>query len=94
MDYLVYVAHDAESLQFFLWYRDYSKRFNALNQNSRELSPVVEPTFGDGTSAKSSGKSLTVEEKSISESIKYPLLPNCKLLARLIEIITDIENSS
>jgi hypothetical protein len=39
MDYLMYVAHDAESLQFFLWYRDYVRRFNGLSAREKGLSP-------------------------------------------------------
>jgi hypothetical protein len=39
MDYLVYVAHDAETLQFYLWLQDYTKRFNALKSLERGLSP-------------------------------------------------------
>ena len=30
MDYLVYVEFNAELLQFLLWYRDFSRRFDAL----------------------------------------------------------------
>lgn len=39
MDYMVYVAHDAENLQFYLWLRDYTARFNALRSEERALSP-------------------------------------------------------
>lgn len=39
MDYLVYVAHDAENLQFYLWLADYTKRFEALPQMAKDLSP-------------------------------------------------------
>ena len=43
MDYLVYIAHDAENLQFYLWYRDYVKRFNRLRENEKALSPAIQP---------------------------------------------------
>ncbi|KAF2084385.1 hypothetical protein K490DRAFT_68852 [Saccharata proteae CBS 121410] len=39
MDYLVYVTRDAENLQFFLWYQDYSARFNALKKERQNLAP-------------------------------------------------------
>ncbi|MCJ1262664.1 hypothetical protein MMC22_002534 [Lobaria immixta] len=39
MDYLVYVAHDAENLQFWLWLQDYTKRFYATPKNEQNLSP-------------------------------------------------------
>jgi hypothetical protein len=43
MDYLVYIEHNAENLQFYLWYRDYERRFNALPENEKALSPVWIP---------------------------------------------------
>ena len=39
MNYLVYIEHSAENLQFFLWYRDYLKRFDELPPNERALAP-------------------------------------------------------
>ena len=40
MNYLIYIEHAAENLQFFLWYRDYVKRFDALPANEKALAPV------------------------------------------------------
>jgi hypothetical protein len=39
MDYLIYIEHNAENLQFFLWYRDYERRFYDLPGKERVLSP-------------------------------------------------------
>lgn len=39
MDYLVYVSHDAENLQFWLWLQDYTKRFYAAPRSEQALSP-------------------------------------------------------
>lgn len=39
MDYLVYVECNAENLQFYLWLRDYTRRFNELPEHERRLSP-------------------------------------------------------
>ncbi|KAK7539987.1 regulator of G protein-like protein [Phyllosticta citribraziliensis] len=39
MDYLVYVTHDAENLQFHLWLQDYKQRFNALKPERKSLAP-------------------------------------------------------
>ncbi|KAJ8106666.1 hypothetical protein OPT61_g9388 [Boeremia exigua] len=39
MNFLKYIELSAENLQFFLWYRDYSKRFNELPQSEKALSP-------------------------------------------------------
>ena len=39
MNYLIYIEHCAENLQFYLWYRDYLKRFDELPSNERGLAP-------------------------------------------------------
>lgn len=39
MNYLVYIEYSAENLQFFLWYRDYLKRFNELPSSEQVLAP-------------------------------------------------------
>lgn len=40
MNYLMYIEHSAENLQFFLWYKDYVKRFNNLPDNEKALAPI------------------------------------------------------
>jgi len=37
MNYLIYIEHAAENLQFFLWYQDYVKRFSQLPSHERAL---------------------------------------------------------
>ncbi|KAL9092892.1 MAG: hypothetical protein Q9165_004310 [Trypethelium subeluteriae] len=39
MNYLKYIEHAAENLQFFLWHRDYTRRFNELSASEQQLSP-------------------------------------------------------
>jgi hypothetical protein len=39
MNYLLYVEHAAENLQFYLWHQDYVKRFNAAATSDVGLSP-------------------------------------------------------
>jgi hypothetical protein len=39
MEYVYHIEHNAENLQFFLWYRDYVTRFEALPENERALAP-------------------------------------------------------
>jgi hypothetical protein len=39
MNFLKYIERSAENLQFFLWVRDYSKRFEELPQSEKALSP-------------------------------------------------------
>ncbi|KAK3614936.1 hypothetical protein LTR56_026916 [Elasticomyces elasticus] len=40
MNYLRYIEHSAENLQFFLWYRDYCTRWANLPESERALAPV------------------------------------------------------
>ncbi|KAF1977821.1 hypothetical protein BU23DRAFT_564684 [Bimuria novae-zelandiae CBS 107.79] len=39
MNYLKYIELSAENLQFFLWFRSYTKRFNDFPNNEKALSP-------------------------------------------------------
>lgn len=39
MNYLKYIEHAAENLQFWLWFRDYAKRFSDLPESERCLAP-------------------------------------------------------
>ncbi|KAH7116724.1 hypothetical protein B0J11DRAFT_99362 [Dendryphion nanum] len=49
MNYLKYIELAAENLQFYLWFHDYTKRFNELPEVDRSLSPawVQDSTDGD-----------------------------------------------
>lgn len=47
MDYLVYIEHNAENLQFFLWIQEYTHRWNSkVSEKDRALSPewIIEET--------------------------------------------------
>lgn len=39
MNFLLYVESSAENLQFYLWFRDYVKKFDQLPENEKKLSP-------------------------------------------------------
>ncbi|KAI1106012.1 hypothetical protein F4804DRAFT_349357 [Jackrogersella minutella] len=52
MNYLVYIEHAAENLQFFLWYRDYVKRFNEIDAFEAHLSPEWTQAMEDETASK------------------------------------------
>ncbi|KAI0913027.1 hypothetical protein F4824DRAFT_483484 [Ustulina deusta] len=52
MNYLIYIEHSAENLQFFLWYRDYVKRFDAAPASETALSPEWTQTMEEDTIAK------------------------------------------
>ena len=43
MQYLVYVSHDAENLQFWLWLQDYIQKFLTLPRSEQILSPPWSP---------------------------------------------------
>ncbi|KAL2071526.1 hypothetical protein VTL71DRAFT_12761 [Oculimacula yallundae] len=47
MDYLTYVEFNAENLQFYLWYKDYVRRFEGLSQSEKALSPEFFPEAED-----------------------------------------------
>ena len=40
MNFLKYIEHSAENLQFYLWYRDYVQRFSQLPENEKALAPI------------------------------------------------------
>ncbi|KAI1140667.1 hypothetical protein F5Y05DRAFT_410515 [Hypoxylon sp. FL0543] len=52
MNYLIYIEHAAENLQFFLWYRDYVKRFNEASASNTQLSPEWTQALEDETAAR------------------------------------------
>jgi hypothetical protein len=76
MDYLVYIAFDAENLQFFLWHRDYVKRFNDLKGSKQASSPAVNSSIFP--SAEGRTKERRNNEKETI--LHHPLPSNCALL--------------
>lgn len=52
MSYLIYVEHAAENLQFYLWYRDYERRFNSAKTTDIKLAPEWTRAMQDETVAK------------------------------------------
>jgi hypothetical protein len=49
MNYLIYIEHAAENLQFYLWYRDYLKRFYELPKREQDLAPQWTAQMLDAT---------------------------------------------
>ena len=66
MDYLVYVEHNAENLQFYLWYKDYVKRFEALSDSEKALSPEWIPTGDAPNLVKDSDKKNSAKRFTIA----------------------------
>lgn len=52
MNYLIYVEHSAENLQFYLWYKDYVKRFHEANSPDISFAPAWTQTMEDEAVAK------------------------------------------
>lgn len=52
MNYLIYIEHSAENLQFFLWYKDYVKRFNEADTKDIALSPEWTQSMEDDSIAR------------------------------------------
>jgi hypothetical protein len=52
INYLIYVEHSAENLQFFLWYKDYVKRFETASTADIALAPEWTPAMQGDTVAK------------------------------------------
>jgi hypothetical protein len=71
MDYLVYIEHSAENLQFYLWYRDYVRRWNSLPTSQRALSPKLQPEPADYPN-------LTREKGRNREGKKLPARPQMR----------------
>lgn len=51
MNYLKYIEHNAELLQFYLWFRDYEARFAALPESEMVLSPAWKGTQNEADAA-------------------------------------------
>ncbi|KAF2172352.1 hypothetical protein M409DRAFT_63068 [Zasmidium cellare ATCC 36951] len=47
MNYLKYIEYSAENLQFFLWYRDYSSRWDSLPASDKALAPEWSASAAD-----------------------------------------------
>ncbi|KAI9711012.1 MAG: hypothetical protein M1820_002450 [Bogoriella megaspora] len=71
MNYLKHIEHAAENLQFFLWYRDYSRRFNELPDSEKRLAPEwTAAQFEEEAANVSSGKLNKRLDKLSTEMFK------------------------
>ena len=69
MNYLQYIERSAENLQFFLWYRDYSKRFSALSSKEQMLAPEWVSQAGDTEPAASVPTGLESRKPSANADV-------------------------
>lgn len=69
MDFLKYIEHSSENLQFYLWYKDYEQRFANLPDGERNLSPEWTQAQEDAEAAQYrqllKNKTLASEAKDI-----------------------------
>jgi len=75
MNYLLYVEHSAESLQFFLWYRDYLMRFANLPASEKALSPIWLDEKFDADFNKSTSR-VTASSRPSTNDKDIEVLPN------------------
>jgi hypothetical protein len=105
MDYLVYIEHNAENLQFFLWFRDYERRFDALPEKEKALasewvqeSKEVPTLAKDQEKEPKTGKRNTIAAMMESgyDTKEAALFTEDKELARTIDRHTSVikENGS
>lgn len=72
MNFLKYIELSAENLQFFLWYRDYSKRFNELPASEKVLSPEWAGNgSNNGEAPKLSHKKSNPEASAVLEGTDF-----------------------
>ncbi|KAL8901662.1 MAG: hypothetical protein Q9192_000421 [Flavoplaca navasiana] len=64
MDYLVYVSHDAENLQFWIWLNAYSSRFYTLPPSEQALSPPWSAVEGLQSTGNNPSRPPRTAEKS------------------------------
>lgn len=66
MNYLVYIEYSAENLQFFLWYRDYVKRFNELPPSERVLAPewTIEQSEAEASTNQVTGAQISISKEA------------------------------
>lgn len=64
MDYLVYVSHDAENLQFWIWLNAYTTRFYALPPSDQALSPPWSAVEGLQPTGNDAGRPPKTVDKS------------------------------
>ena len=74
MGYLLYVSHEAENLQFFLWLHDYKRRFNAASNAEQALSPPWdEDTLLQATGNTMSYMGPRVSDRKLAQAVEYKI---------------------
>ena len=71
MNYLIYVERAAENLQFFLWIRDYARRFEALPASEKSLSPPWIPQRGAAEHAPSTPRFPAAAKSAMDATVIF-----------------------
>ncbi len=81
MDFLRYIEHDAENLQFYLWHRDYCKRFAELPVSEQKLAPewTAEQALAERTNAEKEKLPRKVANSAAAVLKGTDFDPNAKL---------------
>jgi hypothetical protein len=81
MDFLRFIEYDAENLQFYLWYKDYCKRFDELPETEKKLAPewTPEQALAERTTAEKEKlpKKMGTDAAAVLEGTDFD--PNTKL---------------
>lgn len=75
MNYLTYIEHDAENLQFFLWFKDYCQRFTALTDSEKALSPEVTVAQHDATKTKANRQKVNPDVAAALKGTDFDTKP-------------------
>jgi len=70
MNYLKYIEFSAENLQFFLWFRDYVKRFDQLPKSEQGLAPVWSAEQAEADAAANTSKPSARANREVAEALK------------------------
>jgi hypothetical protein len=71
MNFLKYIELSAENLQFYLWFRDYSERFNKLPESEKVLSPEWTGEKSAQVEAKTGPKHVNAEAAAILKGTDF-----------------------
>lgn len=97
MNYLIYIEYAAENLQFYLWHRDYVKRFSALPPNERALAPewTVEQAEAEllvnQTTTATGPKIISREAAAVFKGTDFA--PSTAIIAPPTPSMVDLKNS-
>ena len=81
MDYLLYVSHDAENLQFYLWFEDYSRRFHQASQYDQALSPPWDDESLAGSGAPFTDTGPRLQERNMDQTAGHNITFDSKDIA-------------